>query len=683
MFLGLGIHVLFASNFNEFSGYFMLSVDNKLSRMKNVFLGIILICFGIKINAQDVSDQGIDFDSVEVTSFRTIQNITKTGRNVLVITSDKIKELPVHSTDELLRYVPGMEVQSRGGYGVQSDLTLRGSTFNQVLVMVDGVRINDPLTGHFNGYIPVPLSEIERIEVIKGTASSIYGVDAVGGVVNIITKVEPNNEQLDIDASAKVGSNSYSGYDLSIFGKENKWKFSIGAQSNKSKGQQFTNPNYYLVEGVAPNYNTWFETNTFSGSVGRSLGEHWKIGLRSSFDERNFNAKYFYTASAYDESVERTSVFFNDLKLSGTAGKFKTEIDLAFRQSTDEFIFNPLFTKNNHTTRFGLLQVNQSYRLSDQHTFVYGVQLDTRSIESNDRGNHTNSHAGVYAQWIGTYIKNLTSTVSLRTDYDDNYEWEWSPQLNLAYIYNKFVFRGGLGRGIRAADYTERYVSNNLEKLSPGRNIGNPDLTAESSWSYEAGVDYYLNSGLKIVATGFYRASDDLIDYVPTLGSKINNVPVQLVPDENYLYSQNLSIVNTMGVEVELWYTKQFNSGDALTASLGYTGLESSNPEGTVSKYVSAHAKHLLNGNILMRVNRFDFGLSGLYKMREAAYSNSLDVELKPSYTVVNLSVGMSVLNNKCKIQGEIINLFDEDYSDILGARMPGRWFNIGASVKL
>lgn len=651
--------------------------------MKNVFFSIILICAVIQIDAQNISDHGIDFDSVEVTSFRTIQNITKTGRNVLVIDSDKIKELPVHSTDELLRYVPGMEVQSRGGFGVQSDLTLRGSTYNQVLIMIDGVRINDPLTGHFNGYIPVALSEIERVEVIKGTASSIYGADAVGGVVNIITKAEPTNEQLDIDASVKAGSNSYSGYDLSIFGKENKWKFSVGAQINKSKGQQFVNPNYNLVKGVEPNYNTWFETSTFSGSVGRSLGKNWKIGIRSSYDERNFNAKYFYTASSYDESVEHTSVFFNDLKLSGTSGKFKTEIDVAFRQSTDEFIFNPLFTKNNHTTRFGLFQVNQSYQMSDQHTFVYGIQMDTRSIESNDRGDHTNSHAGVYGQWIGTFIKNLTSTVSLRTDYDDNYEWELSPQLSLAYIYDNFVFRGGMGRGIRAADYTERYVSNNLEKLSPGRNIGNPDLIAESSWSYEAGVDYYINSGLKLVATGFYRASDDLIDYVPTLGGNINNVPVQLVPDGTYLYSQNLSAVNTLGVEVELWYSRQFNSGDVLTASLGYTGLESSNPDGTVSKYVSAHAKHLINGNVLMRVNRFDFGVSGLYKMRESAYSKTLEVDLKPSYTVINLNVAMRLLNNRCKIQGEVMNLFDEDYSDILGARMPGRWFNIGASVKL
>jgi iron complex outermembrane receptor protein len=120
-----------------------------------------------------------------------------------------------------------------------------------------------------------------------------------------------------------------------------------------------------------------------------------------------------------------------------------------------------------------------------------------------------------------------------------------------------------------------------------------------------------------------------------------------------------------------------------LTATLGYTGLESVNPEGTVSKYVSAHAKHLINGNVLFGLKHFDISVNGIYKMRESAYSQSLDVELKPRYTVINLSVGAKVLKGKFRVHGEIMNLFDEKYSDILGAKMPSRWFNIGASVRL
>ena len=651
--------------------------------MKRLLLSSALVVATVSGYSQKTELSVLELDSVKVSANRTVQNITKTGKNVQVITSKDIQQLPINSADELLRFLPGVEIQSRGGFGVQSDMTLRGSTFNQVLILVDGVRVNDPLTGHFNGYVPVVLAEIDRVEVTKGTASSIYGADAVGGIINFITKDEPNDEDLDVIANVKAGSHTYLGSDIGIFGKSKKWKFSFGIQSNKSDGQQFTNPNYGKVESAEDTYNTWFESNTFSGSIGRELGENWDLTLRSSYDERSFAAKYFYTASVYDESVENTSVFFNDLKLSGQKGKFTTEVDLAYRMSTDEFIFNPLFTKNDHTTRFGLFQLNQSYAHNDKNTFVYGTQIDIRSIESNDRGDHENFHAGVYGQWIGTWVKNLTSTVSLRGDYDDNYEFELSPQINLSYIYLNFVFRGGAGRGIRAADYTERYVSNNLPSLTQGRNLGNPDLIAETSWNYEAGVDYYISSNLKVVATGFYRASDNLIDYVSTLGSEITNVSVTLDPNGAYLYAQNLTVVNTGGLELELWYTKQFANESNLNVRFGYTALQSENPDGVVSKYVSSHATNLVNGSVNYSVSFIDIGVTGLYKDRKEAYAQVLNVNLKPSYFVANASLGARLLSDKLTVKGEVVNLFDEQYSDILGAVMPGRWFIAGVSLRL
>jgi len=648
--------------------------------MKKLLLLSIYIGIGLSVIAQNST---LELDSIEISTIRTIQNITRTGRNIQVITSEDISVLPVHSTDELLRYLPGIEIQSRGGFGVQSDFTLRGSTFNQVLVLVDGVRVNDPLTGHFNGYIPVPLSEIDRVEVIKGTASSIYGADAVGGVVNVITKQAPNNGVVAVDASLKAGSYGYFGTDVSLLGKVKKWHFAAGIQSNISDGEQFENPNRPIIDAAPTNFNTWFKTQTYSASVGRKIGDNWDATLRVSYDARDFNAKYFYTASTYDESVENTTVFFSDLKLSGTNGKFRTEVDFVFRQSTDHFVFNPAFAANDHITRFGLFQVNQSFQANNKNVFVYGLQFDMRDIESNDRGNHSNKHAGLYGQWVSSTIKNLTSTISIRGDYDDNYQFEFSPQVNLAYIINKLVLRAGTGKGIRAADYTERFVSNNLAKLSSGRNLGNPNLSAETSWSYELGADYYLTKELKLVATGFYRSGNNLIDYVPTLGSEITNVPVILNPSGTYLYSKNLASVNTVGIEVELWYAKKFESGNALNFKLGYTGLESTNPDGTVSKYVSAHAKHLINGNISAAISRFDFGVSGLYKMRETAYSKTLGLELANTYTVINTDIGARFWEDKFKVKLEVINLFDIQYSDVLGAPMPGRWFVVGVGLKL
>jgi len=127
-------------------------------------------------------------DSVVVTASRVASAARTTGRRVSVYTRQDIASLSVNSVDQLLDVVAGLDVQSRGGFGVQSDLKMRGSTFNGVLLLLDGARVNDPYTGHFLMDLPVPLSEIARVEVLHGPATALYGPDALGGVVHLITK---------------------------------------------------------------------------------------------------------------------------------------------------------------------------------------------------------------------------------------------------------------------------------------------------------------------------------------------------------------------------------------------------------------------------------------------------------------------------------------------------------------
>jgi iron complex outermembrane receptor protein len=102
-----------------------------------------------------------------------------------------------------------------------------------------------------------------------------------------------------------------------------------------------------------------------------------------------------------------------------------------------------------------------------------------------------------------------------------------------------------------------------------------------------------------------------------------------------------------------------------------------------VSKYVSSHATNLINGNIIYSVSNVDFGVTGLYKERKSGYSDVLNVELKPSYFVANANIGFRLLDNRLTLKGEVLNVFDEEYSDILGAIMPGRWYMVGMSLNL
>ena len=127
-------------------------------------------------------------DEVTVYATRLDQVAGQTGRYVTVVPGRALSQYPVASLDDLLRLLPAIEMQSRGNFGTQADITLRGSTFNQVLILLDGMRLNDPLTGHFAGYLPITPAEIEQIEVVRGPGAALYGPDAVGGFINIVTK---------------------------------------------------------------------------------------------------------------------------------------------------------------------------------------------------------------------------------------------------------------------------------------------------------------------------------------------------------------------------------------------------------------------------------------------------------------------------------------------------------------
>ena len=144
--------------------------------MKNILFLFSFLCLTTVIKSQDLDTITLE-KIVLYGSFLELDELN-TGKNVTVIKASDIKQKNFNSLDELLQTIPSIELQSRGGFGNQSDLVLRGTTFNQTLVLLDGIRVNDPLTGHFSMYIPITIYDIEQIEIIRGSSSSIYGPDA-------------------------------------------------------------------------------------------------------------------------------------------------------------------------------------------------------------------------------------------------------------------------------------------------------------------------------------------------------------------------------------------------------------------------------------------------------------------------------------------------------------------------
>lgn len=640
--------------------------------MKKI-LGLLLFCC---LPAAFIFAQTSEFgaDTIQIESSRMGLTSSQTGRFITVINKAQISSLPARSLDELLRFIPGIEVQARGAFGTQADISMRGGTFNQVLILMDGMRINDPLTGHFQSYLPVLPEEIERIEVLRGPASAQYGPDAVGGVINIVTKTFAGSQEKgsSIKLSGDFGQYNTLGGNGILSHKSNKVRGTLSGRYLKSDGHP-------LPSGKSADFNM----NTITGSLGIDLENGWDLALRSGWDQRTFQAQYYYTVSSFDESREQTGRWWNQARLTKRTSKGETRVDVTYLASSDSFLFNPAFSANIHTMGMVNSNLHHTQILHENFSIGAGIQASNRWIESNDRGNHSDTHFGAYIMGYATPVDNLHLTGSLRIDQDQNYGTELTPQINLSYIASGITFRAGIGKAIRAADYTERFISTEIPgPLSAGRNLGNPNLLAERSWSYEAGADIQISKGIKASVTGFYRQGSNLIDYLLTNYEAIPQ-NTSLTPGADYLYASNLSDLNTLGLEVFLSYDKKLGTRNYLHLDGGYTALNLESTGTTVSKYLSNTAKNQISARGSWRYDNLTIGIQGLWRNRDEENAAAIGATLEPTFMVWHAQTKYGLFGNRITVSGNLYNIFNEQYADLLGAQMPGRWWGLGASVQL
>ena len=613
-----------------------------------------------------------DLDPVTITASLTPEKISKTGRNLFIIKGEQFYNLPVNSIDELLRYLPGIEVQARGPMGSQSDFVLRGGTFQQVLVILDGVRLNDPNSGHFTSYIPIVPAEIDRIEILKGASSAIYGSEAVGGVINIITKTFAAHQGIKkSNAVGQITGGEYGLLNANVGGfiSNGKTSVGLGVLTNNADGQQ--------QRGIKG----FFHNNTASVSVSHFFNERWQLALGTSYDDRKFAAQNFYTSFTSDTADERVKTLWNQLQLTYNSEKNIVRLNAGYKKLDDRYAFNSASVANQ--SRSDLLQasITDEKKLHSKTTLVSGFQFIDKKISSNDRGDHNVNQAALFAILNQQLGENFFVAPAARMEWNERSGWEFVPQVNLSYRGNKFQLRGSAGKTIRDADFTERFNNYNKALVTSGR-LGNPDLEPERSFSYEAGADLFVATNLKLSATFFQRYHTDLIDYVST---PYNQIPhnSNLVPTGTYALAKNISKVTTTGAEMDVQYTKNLNSKQQLWATVGLVWLNSKSSDAIPSLYISSHAKYLTNFNIEYGNQWFSFSVNGLYKDRQAQVSSANIAKVSKDYFVLNAKAEGFIIKNSLSVFAEADNLFDKNYADLLGSQMPGRWLMGGIKISL
>lgn len=638
--------------------------------MKRIFFFSLIV-----LNTQVIAQQSgtIELDPVTVTATLSPLQASKTGRNIIHIQGELIRQLPVQSIDELIRYLPGVEVQSRGPMGTQSNITIRGGTFQQILILLDGIRLNDPLTGHFNSYIPIAPAEIERIEILKGASSAIYGTEAVGGVVHIITKAFSAKRQQQLqEVQAQVTTGAY-------------------GLRNAQAGFQYQQNGTVLTGGILQNVasgqplrgtNGFFNNTTLSLSARRFVSENTSIAYRGGYDDRDFNAQNFYTQLLSDSATERVISRWHHLNVQHTKGKQKWSFDAGYKDVSDKFQLRKTLPANTNRSSIAQAMLLHTYQFSQKSTLTTGIQYIIRGVRSNNRGNHTIHAAGAFVVMHQQLTKALTINPALRTDWNQRAGWELVPQINISYRKQKWQLRGSAGKSTRDADFTERFNNYQPPLVASGNRIGNPDLQAENAFSYEAGVDYYVTPHLKFTTSWFQRFQQNLIDYILT---PFVAMPRQtnLVPGGIYSLAKNISRVNTRGLEADAQFSKTFTPQQNLLLAAGLVWMKSSSSNNTQSLYVSNHARFLFNFSAQYRYRFLSVAANGLYKQRAPQIGNPAFVPISKDYFLLNLRIETHHLQNRLGVFLQADNALNRSYSDILGTIMPGRWIMGGIKVTL
>ncbi len=395
-------------------------------------------------------------------------------------------ELVTNTFADLLKLDSSIDMRQRAPNTVQSDVSIRGGGFGQTLVLVDGLRMNDVQSGHHNFDLPIPLSSLAQIEVLKGSGSTLYGSDAVGGVVNFISR-RPESSELRLRAGiGNFGVNQQSGIASFVRG-----RFSQSLSFSRD-----------FSTGFIPNRDYRNLSLSATTHIESKLGA---TGVVLATNDRPFGAEQF---DGNYNSWERTRTWFSSVRQAlGT----KTEASFAFRRHTDLFVLyrdRPAVFTNRHEAESFQAAVRRREEFRQTARLHYGVEGYRDSVVSNNLGAHDRARGAAYASFDVRALRRFSFSLGLRDEVFGSGDHQLSPTFAAGvWLGPAIKIRGSVSRAFRLPTYTDLYYHDPA-------NLGSPDLRPERAWSYEGGVDWNASGTWRTSAVVFQRRERDGIDYV-------------------------------------------------------------------------------------------------------------------------------------------------------------------------
>jgi iron complex outermembrane receptor protein len=387
---------------------------------------------------------------------------------------------------DYLRLDPSIDVRGRAPNGIQTDVSIRGGNFGQTLVLLNGFRLNDAQSAHHNLDIPVTLESLGRMEILKGTGSSFYGSDAVGGVVNLLTQTPEANELTLRTAIGNFGVNQESASLATV------WN---GGAEHLSFSRDFST-------GFLPDRD--YRNLAFT-SVTHLKSRLGFTDVTLAMADKPFGADQFY--GKYN-SWERTRTWFASLRQS--LGE-NTELDFGFRRHTDLFVLfrdNPAYFTNRHAVEGYQAALRRREHASSNVTISYGLEGYRDEIISNNLGNHQRNWAAAYAAVDVRALNRFSFTLGGREEIYHGGARQFNPTAAFgAWLAPHWRVRVSAGRSFRLPSYTDLYYHD-------PSNLGSPYLKPETAWSYDTAIEWNGGGRVKADAGFFYRAERNDVDYI-------------------------------------------------------------------------------------------------------------------------------------------------------------------------
>jgi iron complex outermembrane receptor protein len=599
----------------------------------------IILIYLISTSVFSQKETKENLKEVVITSSRIELPFSKNSRTITIISSEDIKKSTATNIADLLQNIAGIDVRRRGTEGMQSDLYIRGGHFNQTLVLIDGIKTEDPQTGHHTMDMMLPIEAIERIEIIKGPAARIFGQNAFTGAINIVTKKQTKKL---VKISSSVGSFDFQSVGITATTHIKKSIHTIHYSTQKSDGYRFNtdfnNQNYFLKSS--------FPT------------KHQTINVLATFAERKFGANNFYTNSPRFNEYEETQTSLVGVSTKINKNNVIIKPKIYWKRHQDEFLLRrnePFFSRNlNISNKIGT-ELNTSLQ-SNIGVTGFGIDLANTSLSSNNLGNQNRFMLNAFLEHRFVLLnEKLDVTPGISVNYFSDFKFHSFPGLDLGYkVNNQFKLYANIGYSYRIPTYTELYIN------IPNFLSGNAELDPEQSLAEEIGFKY-KKANFNLSSAFFRRDSEDLIDYVKETAAS------------PFFLAQNLRKITTQGLELNVDYS--FKISDLhQKMSFGYTFID--DDYDTVNVFAS---RYLINTSIKHQVTA-SLTTQFFEHLKQSVFYRYVERPTN-SYSVVDAKISFDI--SQFNMYLLVNNIFNASYFEKDFVPMPKGNFVFGLSYQL